>query len=329
MSPSYPHISNVNSFYYIEQYVFNKGEAEFIISLYADIPENCTLFINATDTLNFEFSNITLYNKNLSFVSTQFMFIFDGSEPPCADAMYRGFAALIEGNYVPLLNSTEIIGSKNVLIIGLCAGSFVIICIFIFSGAIFFIRKRQSRYNKIYKILKDMHISSEEIVEMKEKSDEFMIMRKNLHIYFHDALGKGVSSTVYKGHLLGTAPLHEQQKSVNTEKFIDCTVAVKVANRLGQTEVEELFKEVNAMKMIEYHENVACLLGWAFHRESLCLVLEIAQKDLLNYVKEFRETLKEMIPYKNFISILRQIIEGNNFILYYSRPVKPPKPVKI
>uniref|UniRef100_A0A914EM99 Protein kinase domain-containing protein n=1 Tax=Acrobeloides nanus TaxID=290746 RepID=A0A914EM99_9BILA len=103
-----------------------------------------------------------------------------------------------------------------------------------------------------------MHISSEEIAEMKEKSDEFMILRKNLHVYFDVILGKGVSSTVYKGHLLGTAPLHEQQHNMHTEKFVDCDVAVKVSNRFGQSEVEELFKEIQAMKLIEYHENVVC-----------------------------------------------------------------------
>uniref|UniRef100_A0A914EI63 Protein kinase domain-containing protein n=1 Tax=Acrobeloides nanus TaxID=290746 RepID=A0A914EI63_9BILA len=110
-----------------------------------------------------------------------------------------------------------------------------------------------------------MHISSEEIVEMKEKSDDFMILRKNLHVYFDVILGKGVSSTVYKGHLLGTAPLHEQQQNRHTEKFVDCDVAVKVSNRFGQSEVEELFKEIQAMKLIEYHENVVCFnqSSWA------------------------------------------------------------------
>uniref|UniRef100_A0A914D0S9 HTH CENPB-type domain-containing protein n=1 Tax=Acrobeloides nanus TaxID=290746 RepID=A0A914D0S9_9BILA len=100
-----------------------------------------------------------------------------------------------------------------------------------------------------------MNMSPEEIDEMKSKSDEMMIQHGKIHINFEKVFGKGVSSTVFKGHLIGPSPLHEQQKTVQTQKFIDCDVAVKVTNKFEQTEVEQLFKEIDAMKKMGYHEN--------------------------------------------------------------------------
>uniref|UniRef100_A0A914E299 receptor protein-tyrosine kinase n=1 Tax=Acrobeloides nanus TaxID=290746 RepID=A0A914E299_9BILA len=159
-----------------------------------------------------------------------------------------------------------------------------------------------------------MNMSPEEIDEMKSKSDEMMIQHGKIHINFEKVFGKGVSSTVFKGYLIGPSPLHRQQKTAQTQKFADCNVAVKVTNRFGQTEVEQLFKEIDAMKKMGYHENVMCMLGWALPGDTPCLVFEIAEKDLLHYVSEFRDAVAEVVPYQTFLDILRQIILGMQYI---------------
>uniref|UniRef100_A0A914C4I1 Protein kinase domain-containing protein n=1 Tax=Acrobeloides nanus TaxID=290746 RepID=A0A914C4I1_9BILA len=159
-----------------------------------------------------------------------------------------------------------------------------------------------------------MNISPEEIAEMKSKSDEMMIQHGKIHINFDKVFGKGASSTVFMGHLIGPSPLHEQQKTVQTQKFVDCEVAVKVTNKFGQTEVEQLFKEIDAMKKMGYHENVMCMLGWALPGDTPCLVFEIAEKDLLHYVSEFRDAVAKVMPYQKFLDILRQIIQGMQYI---------------
>jgi argininosuccinate synthase len=75
-----------------------------------------------------------------------------------------------------------------------------------------------------------MNMSPEEIVEMKKKSDELLILPTKIHINFDHILGQGSSSTVYQGYLVGPAPLHLIHRSIATQRFVDCDVAVKVAN---------------------------------------------------------------------------------------------------
>uniref|UniRef100_A0A914D3B8 receptor protein-tyrosine kinase n=1 Tax=Acrobeloides nanus TaxID=290746 RepID=A0A914D3B8_9BILA len=154
----------------------------------------------------------------------------------------------------------------------------------------------------------------EEIAEMKAKTDVFLIKPGKIHINFDTPLGKGVSSTVYKGRLIGASSLHEQQNSPETQQFVDCDVAIKVTNNFGKKEADQLFKEIDAMKKIGFHENVMCMLGWTLSGEIPCLVFEIAQKDLLHYVSEFRDLSAEKVPYQAFLSILWQITKGMHYI---------------
>src|SRR3569623_1905950 len=119
-----------------------------------------------------------------------------------------------------------------------------------------------------------MRMSPEEIVEMKEKSDELLILPNKIHINFDHSFGQGSSSTVYKGYLMGTAPLHLIEKSIVTQRFMDCHVAEKVTTHFGRDEVERLFIEIDAMNKIGYHEYVMCMLGWALPGDAPCLVYD-------------------------------------------------------
>jgi hypothetical protein len=98
-------------------------------------------------------------------------------------------------------------------------------------------------------------------------------------------------------------------KSMGTQCFVDCDVAVKVPGNFGQNEVQNLFQEINAIKKIEYHNNVVSFLGWCMHREAPCLIFELAQQNLLTYVRGLRERTEE-ISQQTFLSILWQVAQG-------------------
>uniref|UniRef100_A0A914DIU7 Serine-threonine/tyrosine-protein kinase catalytic domain-containing protein n=1 Tax=Acrobeloides nanus TaxID=290746 RepID=A0A914DIU7_9BILA len=84
-----------------------------------------------------------------------------------------------------------------------------------------------------------------------------------------------------------------------------------MANQFGQNAVEQLFKEIEALKTIGDYENIMCMLGWAMPEKTPCLVFEIANFDLLHYLSEFQTKAVEQVLYKEFLSILLQVIRGN------------------
>uniref|UniRef100_A0A914E0L9 receptor protein-tyrosine kinase n=1 Tax=Acrobeloides nanus TaxID=290746 RepID=A0A914E0L9_9BILA len=310
MSPSYPNMANLGLFVDGDVFACTSGTAIWKVSINAEIPENCPFIFYADDQPPVKVWNASLFHLILNFTAVKLVTVFNGTA--CANDTYRGYVVQIDAEYTEPDN-TKTVPIDYPLIIGLSAGGFIVVCMIIISIAIYCIRSKQKRYNKIYKLLEEMNLTQEEINEMKLKSDGLLIKPGKIHINFDTILGKGASSTVHKGHLIGSAPLHEQRKNEQTEQFVDCDVAVKVTNHFGTSEVEQLFKEIDAMKKIGYHENVMCLLGWALPGETPCLVFEIAHKDLLHYVSEFKELVDELVPYKNFLSILWQITKGMQF----------------
>lgn len=175
-------------------------------------------------------------------------------------------------------------------------------------GSFYLFKRRQKRFEQLYDILKDMNLSPEALVAMKNTSDQFLIEHQNLHIYFNNTLGTGSTAAVYKGHLVGPSPLHIIMKLVETQKFCDCDVAVKMASNFGQNEVENLIQEINAMKQIGSHEHIIGMLGWCNYNDKPCLVFELAQNDLLNYIRSLNG---ELVPRRIFLSILWQVSDGN------------------
>uniref|UniRef100_A0A914DUJ2 Protein kinase domain-containing protein n=1 Tax=Acrobeloides nanus TaxID=290746 RepID=A0A914DUJ2_9BILA len=127
-------------------------------------------------------------------------------------------------------------------------------------------------------------------------------------------LGTGSCSAVHRGFLSGLAPLAKLSSLVETQKFRDCKVAVKHALNLGDHEVEQLFREIEAMKILEYNRNVISMLGWQMLDDKPAIVFELAEEDLLRYVKLQKLKERKEIPFKILISILWQIAKGIEFI---------------
>lgn len=303
MSPNYPNEAEVGSIYDPVAYSCNSGEAFYTVVITADFPSDCPFVMQADQQESIYIGGISLINQTYYFNATNLTTVFDGTN--CSADRYNGFLVIVRGVYI-VPRKNESIGPNWLVIILASSGGFILICITIITIAIACIRTRQNRYNKMYKLLKEMNLTPEEISEMKSKSDEMKIPHGKLHINFEVILGKGISSTVYKAHLIGPSPLHEQQKSEDTHKFMDCDVATKVSTNFGKIEVEQMFKEIDAMMKIGYHENALCMLGWSFLRDTPCLVFEMAETDLLHFVSKFQEE----VPYAKFLNIFVQVVQG-------------------
>lgn len=307
MSPYYPFQDKVKNICHEMQYLCNKGIALFSVNLEADLPGDCSLVFYADEQPPLVISHTNRRKYTLNFTAQNLTTTFNRTA--CDYDSYSGFSLVIEANYIVPTNN-EVLGPNYSLIVGISSGGFVLVCFVVIVSAIYFVKKRQKWYNRIYKILKEMNVSENEIAEMKSKSHELLIKPGRNHINFDMELGRGVSSTVYKGFLMGLAPLHKILETENDRKFSDCDVAVKCTHHFGQSEVEKFFKEIDVMKAIGYHTNVMCMLGWALSGDVPCMVFEIAEKDLLGFVTEYEECPLEQIPYDKFKSILLQITQG-------------------
>ena len=78
--------------------------------------------------------------------------------------------------------------------------------------------------------------------------------------------------------------------------------------------MEQLFHEIEAMKIIEYDRNVIAMLGWRMINDKPAIVFELAQEDLLRYAKMLKLKDKKEIPFRTIISVLWQIARGMEYI---------------
>uniref|UniRef100_A0A914CPQ3 Protein kinase domain-containing protein n=1 Tax=Acrobeloides nanus TaxID=290746 RepID=A0A914CPQ3_9BILA len=163
-------------------------------------------------------------------------------------------------------------------------------------------------------IKKQNMLTNEATDELKEVSDALFIPKNKLIINYENPLGNGICSTVYRGFLSGPSPLIKLTGLIETQEFLDCDVAVKVALHFGDDEVEQLFREIEAMKVLQYNRNVISMLGWRMLNGKPALVFELAEQDLLKYAKMLLSIDVKDFPYKTILSILWQIAKGMEFI---------------
>uniref|UniRef100_A0A914EDQ3 Protein kinase domain-containing protein n=1 Tax=Acrobeloides nanus TaxID=290746 RepID=A0A914EDQ3_9BILA len=176
-------------------------------------------------------------------------------------------------------------------------------------------KEANERFEFILDIIKKQNqLTSEAADELKEVSDALFIPKDKLIFNYKEPLGTGICSTVYRGFLYGPSPLMKLTGLIETQDFQDCDVAVKVALHFGDDEVDQLFREIEAMKILQYNRNVISMLGWRMLNGKPALVCELAEQDLLRYAKLLMSINIKEIPFKTIISILWQIAKGMEFI---------------
>uniref|UniRef100_A0A914C3U5 Protein kinase domain-containing protein n=1 Tax=Acrobeloides nanus TaxID=290746 RepID=A0A914C3U5_9BILA len=171
------------------------------------------------------------------------------------------------------------------------------------------------RFSFMFSIIKRQNQTpNEDDIELRENSDALFIENEKLMVHYDRPLGAGVCSAVYRGFLSGLAPLAKLSSLMETQKFRDCDVAVKHARHFGDHEVEQLLREIEAMKILEYDRNVISMLGWRMINDKPAIVFELAQEDLLRYVKMQKLKDRKEIPFETILLILWQIAKGMEFI---------------
>lgn len=251
MSPSYPFLVPA-SYNFTRRGYYSVDHARITLTITASIPDQCYFIIHDGNKTHYELSNNRVQNHSISFNGTLFQIDFTTYN---ASVEWTGFLVRVEGFR---LNSTEAINVvhekksalKEGLIIGFSTLASITGLIIIGLFTWYQLKKRFQKFDQLCNVLKEMKLSPEAIAEMKEKSDELLITPSKLHINFDHIFGQGSSSTVYKAYLMGPAPLHLIQRSIVTQRFVDCDVAVKVATRFGSEEVDQLFKGTCSQGMV-------------------------------------------------------------------------------
>uniref|UniRef100_A0AC34EZB2 Protein kinase domain-containing protein n=1 Tax=Panagrolaimus sp. ES5 TaxID=591445 RepID=A0AC34EZB2_9BILA len=135
---------------------------------------------------------------------------------------------------------------------------------------------------------------------MTENGKNLFIDSLLLQVDYKNPVGKGSSAIIYKGHL-NTAVLDSAKK----ESFSDYEIVVKILEKFGQTDYEQLFREVDAGEKLGWHPHICYLLGWSIYKSTPALIFEaIDGNDLHTWVKT---TLDEEITEKKIAQILWQI----------------------
>src|SRR4051794_19149676 len=91
----------------------------------------------------------------------------------------------------------------------------------------------------------------------------------------------------------------------------DLTVVVKIPISFEKDETKMFLQELNSHITFGTHPHIILFYGWTLYHGIPAIILELAQNDLLQYVKTFRG---QEIPTKSFLSILWQICKALEYI---------------
>ncbi|CAJ0572704.1 unnamed protein product, partial [Mesorhabditis spiculigera] len=152
--------------------------------------------------------------------------------------------------------------------------------------------------------------------------DPWEMPRSNLIIDYENKLGSGAFCNVFKGRIVGEAPVVTLQPSLRTNGFRDCEVAVKMLPSFADDIARSDFmQEINFMKSLRYHQHLVSMLGFVSDRRSPMLVVEFCgHGDLLHYIRERKELIRSGVDnasgvtIKEIVSFAWQIAQGLEYL---------------
>uniref|UniRef100_A0A914X544 Protein kinase domain-containing protein n=1 Tax=Plectus sambesii TaxID=2011161 RepID=A0A914X544_9BILA len=154
--------------------------------------------------------------------------------------------------------------------------------------------------------------------------DAWEVSSDQLKIFDHEKLGSGAFCVVYKGKLVGKAPICKIQPSMATQCFENCEVAVKKLPEYADSAAKNDFlQEIDFMKRIGYHSHLVSIIGCIIAPQlDPCLIIEYCcNGDLLKYVRNRRLDIIESMTddekalrFKDLLSFAWQISDGMDFL---------------
>ena len=127
-------------------------------------------------------------------------------------------------------------------------------------------------------------------------------------------MGTGVCSAVFRSLIFDVAPLARLEASVDTQKFRIVKLPWNSHHMLTKKRLSSCikYKEMEILKAILYHRNVISMPGWLVIDAKPILVFEMANQDLLRYVKGLRTKNREEIHFSTLLSIIWQTSKYGN-----------------
>ena len=96
----------------------------------------------------------------------------------------------------------------------------------------------------------------------------------------------------------------------------------KVPRRYDEEEEKQLFREINAMKILKTHDYIANLLGWFNKHNFACTIMELTHTNLLKYASQVRDSCEfetssssssssvSTLPFKQYLRMFIQICDA-------------------
>ncbi|CAJ0954322.1 unnamed protein product, partial [Mesorhabditis belari] len=153
-------------------------------------------------------------------------------------------------------------------------------------------------------------------------NDPWEMPRSNLIVDYENKLGSGAFCNVFKGRIVGEAPVCQLQPSLRSAQFRDCEVAVKMLPSFADDIARSDFmQEINFMKSLRYHLHLVSMLGYVSDRKSPMLIVEFCPHgDLLHYIRERKDFIQSGVNnesgvrIKEIVSFAWQIAQGLEYL---------------
>uniref|UniRef100_A0AC34FG15 Protein kinase domain-containing protein n=1 Tax=Panagrolaimus sp. ES5 TaxID=591445 RepID=A0AC34FG15_9BILA len=168
-----------------------------------------------------------------------------------------------------------------------------------FEDFINFNTKSHQREEDHQEVQLKLEASPLEPILSSEERQKAYIDKKFIQIDQNKILGKGANAIVYRANFKNKYASNVHKNDATSK------VALKILTKfVSADDVEEFVRELDALLLIGPHSNIITFYGWTLQEKIPALITELAETDLLHYVRKLRGL---EFPLKQILSILWQI----------------------
>uniref|UniRef100_A0A914WNH4 Protein kinase domain-containing protein n=1 Tax=Plectus sambesii TaxID=2011161 RepID=A0A914WNH4_9BILA len=176
-------------------------------------------------------------------------------------------------------------------------------------------------------------VSQQVGLEMVMETDLWEMPRDQVIVKRDIKLGNGVYGEVFKGVIIGKAPIEEVYKTAFfAHQYDDCECAVKMLHSYAEANSRaEFLQEIGFMKELGFHPNIANMLGCITVSTPMCLLLEYAHYgDMARFLRERKDRVTtaprlsspaeraasndDSVSIKDLLSFCWQISDGMEYL---------------
>ena len=118
--------------------------------------------------------------------------------------------------------------------------------------------------------------------------------------------------SILLGQLIGKSPAALLYDAISMKYFQDCAVAVKQSDQSSSSST--IINEISILRHIGYHPNVITLLGYTKLVDTVSIIMELADRNLLDYLRTIRAQIDERkierVSSTRLMAMIRQVVYG-------------------